>query len=101
MEYPIGSSEHLSSPTMVSASPAIVPSVFVTARSLTTAKRKEQQEGTSELCFKELLQELPIEMRCRAVAEDLQEAAFVNPPLEGSNCIDIYSSGLKKMTKII
>jgi len=67
MEYPIGSSEHLSSPTMVSASPPIVPSVFATARSLTTAKRKEQQEGTSELCFKELLQELPIEMRCDVV----------------------------------
>lgn len=40
------------------------PSVFFTARSLTSARRKEQLEGTSELCFKELLQELPMEMRC-------------------------------------
>jgi len=43
------------------------PNVFFTARSLTTARRKEQLEGTSELCFKELLQELPIEMRCDVV----------------------------------
>ena len=40
------------------------PSMVFTARSLTSAKRKEQLEGTSELCFKELLQELPMEMRC-------------------------------------
>jgi hypothetical protein len=40
------------------------PSMFFTARSLTSAKRKDQLEGTSELCFKELLQELPMEMRC-------------------------------------
>jgi hypothetical protein len=36
-------------------------------RSLTTTRRKEQLKGTSELCFKELLQEFPMEMRCSIV----------------------------------
>jgi len=43
------------------------PTAFFTARSLISAKRKEELESMSELCFKEFLQELPIEMRCDIV----------------------------------